>query len=217
MARNISSLSGVSSSSPNVGRDREREALHMGAHDIGSFRDRFRSLMPSRLALVMALMGFWILTGCGVTTGTGQPSAAGAATTAATKAPTSTSAKINDAPSNTCPVAQAPPDADTFRPDITLNEDGGAIHTAALHAGQRLEIRLDSQVQWALRIDDPNHSLTSAQSQGWHEVTSNSCVWRFTAQAAGNAQLIFTGTLPCPPLKTCPSADRSATYRLSIQ
>jgi hypothetical protein len=187
--------------------------LHMGAPDIGGFRDRFLSLIPSRLAVVMMLMASWILAGCGVTTGATQSSVGAPATSA----PTSTSSKINDAASNACPVAQAPPDAYTFGPEITLNEVGGAIQTAALHAGQRLEIHLDSQVQWALRMDDPNHILTSAQSQGWHEVASNSCVWRFTAQAVGDAQLIFTGTLPCPPLKTCPSSDRSMTYRLSIQ
>jgi hypothetical protein len=68
-----------------------------------------------------------------------------------------------------------------------------------------------------LRIDDANHILVSAQSQGWYDTKSSACVWRFTAQRAGDAQLIFSGALPCPPLKTCPSSDRSATYRVTIQ
>jgi hypothetical protein len=138
-------------------------------------------------------------------------------TTVAASAPTSTSSKINDATSDACPLAQAPQDANSFNPDMTLNEDGGPIHTASLHPGQRLEIRLDSQVQWGLRVDDPQHVLVSANAQGWHDARSNTCVWRFTAQAAGDAQLVFSGTLPCPPLKVCPSSDRSAIYRLSIQ
>ncbi|HEY1390558.1 MAG TPA: hypothetical protein VGF38_18625, partial [Ktedonobacterales bacterium] len=167
LARNISSLSGVSSSPDDVGRGRERDVLHMGAPEIGGFRDRFLSLTPSHLAVVMALAGAWILAGCSVTTGATQSSVGAPATSAPTNAPTSISSKINDAMSNTCPVAQAPQDADTFRPDITLNEDGGAIHTTALHPGQRLEIRLDSQIQWGLRVDDPQHILVGANSQGW--------------------------------------------------
>ncbi len=189
----------------------------MRAPNSGGFRTRFLSLGPSYIAVAVVLVGAWILTGCGVTTRASQSSVTDAATSAPTGVPTSSSAKINDATSNTCPVAQAPQNADSFRTDFVLNEDGGAIQTLTLRQGQRVEIRLDSQVQWALRIDDPNHILTSAQSQGWHEATTNSCVWRFTAQGAGAAQLVFSGTLPCPPLKTCPSSDRSTTYRLSIR
>jgi hypothetical protein len=155
----------------------------------------------------------WALSGCSTALGYHETSTASSVPAAATP----TSVKINNATSNLCPAAQPPQDAETFRADITLNEDGAPTHSVTLHPGQRLEIRIDSQVQWALQMNDPTHILVSAQSQGWHDTVSNSCIWRFTAQAAGNSQLIFTGTLPCPPLKTCPSSDRSVTYRLSIQ
>jgi hypothetical protein len=184
----------------------------MGLSDTGGFRPRRSPRLPGHIAVIMMFVSAWILPGCGVVTGTSQPSAAGVATIA----PTATGAKINGAMPNACPVAQAPDEASSFTPDIIVSEDGAPSHTLTLHPSQRLEIRLDSQIQWQLRIVDPQHILVSAISQGWHDTTSSTCVWRFTTQGAGDAQLVFSGTLPCPPLKFCPSSDRLSTYRLSI-
>jgi hypothetical protein len=168
---------------------------------------------PGRIAVVMIFVSVWMLAGCGMRTGADHPAAAGVSTVA----PTSTASKINATELNACQGAQGPEDAKSFTPDISVTEDGDVTHMLTLHQGQRLEIRLDAQVQWRLSVVDPNHTLVSAGSQGWHDTTSNTCIWRFTAQATGDAQLVFSGTLPCPPLKVCPSSDRSAIYRLSIQ
>ena len=213
LPRNICRFSDVSSSLRDISRTRERDVLRMALPDVSGFRLRHLPRISSRSAIVLAVLALWMLSGCGLATGTSHSTAAGAPTTA----PTTTGSKINGAISNVCPIAQAPDDASAFTPHVIVKEDSGSIHTLALRPNQRLEIRLDSQVQWALRLDDPQHILVSASSQGWYDTTSNACVWRFTAQTAGDAQLAFSGTLPCPPLKSCPSSDRSATYRLSTR
>jgi hypothetical protein len=188
----------------------------MGRTDIGGFRPRRLPCVPGHIAAFALLVSAAMLSGCGVTTAASQSSAASATNTASTSAPTPTGATIHDTTSNACPLAQAPEDATSFTPDIIVSGDAEAVHMLSLRRSQRLEIRLDPQLQWVLRVDDPNHTLVGARSQGWHDPKSNTCVWRFTAQAAGDAQLVFTGTLPCPPLKFCPSSDRSATYRLTV-
>jgi hypothetical protein len=189
----------------------------MGRRDISGFRLRRLPCVPGRIAAFALLVSVSMLAGCGVTTATSQSSAASATSIAATSAPTSTGATIQDTASNACPLAQAPEDATSFTPDIIVTGDGEPEHRLSLRRSQRLEIRLDPQLQWTLRVDDPIHTLVGARSQGWHDPKSNTCVWRFTAQAAGDAQLVFTGTLPCPPLKFCPDFDRSATYRLTVE
>jgi hypothetical protein len=194
----------------------ESEIARMGRPSISGFRPRRLPCVPGHIAAFALVVSVLTLSGCGVRTATSQSSAASATNPAATSAPTSTGATIHDTASNACPLAQAPEDATSFTPDIIVSGDGGPIHTVSLRRSQRLEIRLDPQIQWTLRVDDLNHTLVGARSQGWHDPKSNTCVWRFTAQAAGDAQLVFTGTQPCPPLKFCPSSDRSATYRLTV-
>jgi hypothetical protein len=166
------------------------------------------------LAVCAILALVWLLSGCSVATGTGG---AGLATSAPTSAPTTTGSQLHEVASNACPVAQAPQDAISFKADVIVNEGNGATQTLTLRQAQRLEIHLDSQVKWELRVEDPQRILLGATSQGWYDAASKTCVWRFIAQSTGDAQLVFSGTPPCPFLKTCPSSDRSATYRVTIQ
>jgi hypothetical protein len=187
--------------------------MRMSARIIGHVHHLHRPHIRRPALAFTALTLVCALSGCGTDLGYHETSTVSSVPPAATP----TSAKINHATSNFCPSAQPPQDAESFRADIVLNDSGTPTQIVTLDPSQRLEIRIDSQVQWALQINDPAHILVSAQSQGWYDTRSSTCDWRFTAQAAGDAQLIFTGTLPCPPLKTCPSSDRSVTYRLSIR
>jgi hypothetical protein len=211
--RNLSCHPSVLPSSSYVGYTRESDGARMRPPHIGGVRLAHVLSSSGCSAVFMMFVVVWILPGCGAASQSSQTSA----TSVATGAPTSADSKINGAVSNVCPITQAPEEVRSFSPDIIVTEGGDPTHALNLQQRQRLEIRLDSQVEWELHMDDPHHALVSAGPQGWYDAASRTCVWRFTAQGAGDAQLVFVGTLPCPPLKSCPSSDRSSTYRLSIR
>jgi hypothetical protein len=172
---------------------------------------------PGNVAVCMMLVAVWALSGCSTITGTSQSSLSGAATNAPTVAPTVTRAKINDAASSPCPVTQAPGDVTSFKPDITVTEDGGSNQALTVRRGQRLEIRLAAQVQWEMQVDDPNHTLLDAASEGWYDSVSHACVWRFVAANAGNARLSYIGSIVCPPLELCPAVEHAVSYQVTVQ
>jgi hypothetical protein len=92
-----------------------------------------------------------------------------------------------------------------------------AAQPIALAQGQRLEIRLAPSFTWELSVSDPGHILAGANPEGWYDAGLQACVWRFTAQGAGSAQLTFSGAAVCPYLKLCPSVEQTIAYGVTVR
>jgi hypothetical protein len=116
---------------------------------------------------------------------------------------------------NSCASQEAPANARSFKPDVIVSQNGpigGATHAINLAQGQRLEIRLVTVLRWTLSISDAAHVLASTSSEGWYDSVHGICVWRFTAVAAGHAQLSFTGVADCPPREVCPAVEQTLSF-----
>ncbi len=59
--------------------------------------------------------------------------------------------------------------------------------------GEPVELRLPHTMQWALRLDDPNHILEPQVPQGEPDEPSQQIVWRFATIKQGQATAMFTG------------------------
>ena len=118
-----------------------------------------------------------------------------------------------------CPVQRAPSDANSFHPDVTItsSQDLGAAQPVALTQGQRLEIHLESTVQWSLTTTGPAHVLDSMTPAGWYDASLNACVWRFTAVGAGTDHLAFRGPVLCPPNIRCTAVLEQVAFDVTVR
>jgi hypothetical protein len=192
---------------------------------------------PAGLALCLAALAVFVvlLAACGQTSVSSQASVNGPAdtpsapTTTASRAPTTPSPasaqpasgqKAGGSANNGCADAQAPADAATFKADVIVSQSAqgaGAAQPITLAQGQRLEIRLAPSYSWELSASDPGHTLAGANPEGWYDAGAQACIWRFTAQGAGSAQLTFSGAAVCPYLKLCPSVEQTIAYGVTVR
>jgi hypothetical protein len=182
-----------------------------------------------------------LLAACGQTSVSSQAPVNGPADTSS--APTATASRAPTSPSpasaqpasgqkaggsaiNGCAAAQAPAEAATFKANVIVSQSAqgtqgtqgtDAAQPIALAQGQRLEIRLAPSFTWELSVSDPGHILAGANPEGWYDASVQACIWRFTAQGAGSAQLTFAGAAVCPYLKLCPSVEQTITYGVTVR
>lgn len=186
--------------------------VHKGGQDIAQ-RERCCTRCPPIL-LLLALA--FLLAACGPVAASSQKTTS----TSPAVGSTPTSAKNSGQASTDCPLLQAPADVGTFKPDVIVSQnsrDGGTIQPVSLTQGQRLEIRLQPGFAWRLTLSDPSHVLIAPGSGGWYDASARACIWRFTAASQGTAQLNYQGAMVCPPLKSCPSVEQSASYAVTIR
>jgi hypothetical protein len=159
-----------------------------------------------------------LFSACGPVTAGGQGSAASAAIATMTRTP---AVKVGSAALNGCPVSQPSADAAAFVPDVTVSGAGGEAEgpgqPVTLARGQRLEIRLSPGVRWNLAVTDPSHVLALVNPEGWYSPQLKACVWRFTAVAAGSAQLAFDGSFVCLPHSQCVTTEIAQAYDVTVR
>ena len=175
-------------------------------------------LLTIRRGWLALALGFGILlAGCGQVTHAGSTSLT--ATPSATQSATKSPSARNSATANGCPSKQLPVDGGIFRPDVTItsSQDLGAAQSFALTQGQRLEIHLESTVQWSLTTTDPAHVLDSMTPAGWYDASLNACVWRFTAIGAGTDHLAFRGPVLCPPNIRCTAVLEQVAFDVTVR
>ena len=103
---------------------------------------------------------------------------------------------------NGCP-AQQPPASAANPPDVVATAGVACGATASLCACQVLEVRLAANLRWSLTVQDPAGALAPAAPNGWFDAALQSCVWRFTGQATGAANLAYNGRAICKPGAIC--------------
>jgi hypothetical protein len=88
--------------------------------------------------------------------------------------------------------------------------------TINAHQGDVIEIQLPFGQLW----NGPTASQGVLQLQtpaGYASGTSNSCVWRFTAQGAGVTQLNFYGRAMCKKGEMCPQYVVSVPFTINVK
>lgn len=169
---------------------------------------------PSVFLLLLALTALVSLTGCGQLTRSGTSGA----TTATTAALPSATAPPHASDIKGCPGGQAPGDAATFVPDVTVSQEASPAQPVALTHGQRLEIRLAPGAQWRLANAGFGSILTATSAEGWYNPAVNACIWRFTAASAGSVRLTFDGLVLCQPANLhCVATTDSATFTVDVR
>ncbi len=188
----------------------------MAIHNDERHITRYARRSDGRLLILLLLALVFLLSACGQ-----APVQSNAAGNTTTPVPSPTPPKkIGEQAATDCPVSQAPADAGAFKPDVIVSQNAqnaGTAQPITLTQGQRLEIRLQPGYNWELTVTDLNHILTLVAPGGWYDADAHACIWRFTAESTGNAQLNYQGTLICPPLELCPSVEQSAIYAVTIR
>ncbi|HKV84242.1 MAG TPA: hypothetical protein VJN88_06775 [Ktedonobacterales bacterium] len=168
-------------------------------------------------ALLGGVLILSLLTACGASTAGTLGADRGGATTRSSGGTTSVATATTSTggtgalPSNTvtttlngCPVKQAPADAATPTGAVVVNGVSAMEQQVTASQGQAVVVQLKPEMRWVLNIQDPNHTLTPAQPNGWYDAGLNVCVWRFSVVARGNATLYFGGTVVCQAGSVCP-------------
>lgn len=144
-----------------------------------------RALAPWGLTLVLVLA----LSACGrtISPGGGAPGQ-----------PTATaSTTLTGCPAATQTVAWPAP------PDVVLTTPFPSSPTT-LRAGQALEVALPFGHLWHFEDGTEQPALALDVPAGYGDSGAQRCVWRFTAQRAGQVDLTFTMQALCPPKVACP-------------
>ncbi|HEX9068540.1 MAG TPA: hypothetical protein VF807_07200, partial [Ktedonobacterales bacterium] len=142
--------------------------IQQAAHSTGAGGS---ARLPRHCATLVALMCAGLFAGCAPTAVASRPAAS---QTAPSAAPTATrTAKSGEATANGCLGGQAPANAASFAPDVTVVEDSQEQRSLTLRQGQRLEIRLDAQMQWVLSGSGAQNALTSSGPGGWYDPASH--------------------------------------------
>ncbi|HXL36627.1 MAG TPA: hypothetical protein VN954_05435 [Ktedonobacteraceae bacterium] len=87
--------------------------------------------------------------------------------------------------------------------------------TVVAHHGDVIEIQLPFGQVW----NGPTTSQGVLQLQtpyGYASQTTNSCIWRFTAQGAGSTQLNFYGKAICKKGQMCPQYVVSVPFSIHV-
>jgi hypothetical protein len=165
---------------------------------------RMMSSRRAGWAVAVVLLGSLGLAACGATsTSTATSPAGGSTTTSATPTP---------APATGCPLptqaVQRPPADVVVRP-LTAEQPVDA------KVGQTIEVQLPFGHKWALF--PLATTIVSLQSPaGYGDASVQSCIWRFTATAAGNGQLVYLVSPICQTGVECPNYMARFTIDLHI-
>jgi Putative zinc-finger len=124
---------------------------------------------------------------------------------------------------NGCLTQQAPPNMPST--DVVATEQGVAgeptstdfTHQVNLTNGQVLQVRLKANVNWHMTITDPDGVLTLQTIPGAYSKEHASCIWRFTTNKPGTAQLTFTGGMVCPPNSMCPDIAMLTRFAVTVK
>jgi len=162
--------------------------------------DRRKSLW---LIISLATALAFILTACGTNSGSSSTS------TGTTPVPISTSTPNSyGCPSNAVVGTTSTP------ANIVLKMPNSNT-TVVAHHGDVIEIQLPFGQVW----NGPTTSQGVLQLQtpyGYASQTTNSCIWRFTAQGAGSTQLNFYGKAICKKGQMCPQYVVSVPFSIHV-
>jgi len=162
--------------------------------------DRRKSLW---LIISLATALAFILTACGTNSGSSSTS------TGTTPVPISTSTPN----SYGCP-SNAVVGTTSIPANIVLKMPNSNT-TVVAHHGDVIEIQLPFGQVW----NGPTTSQGVLQLQtpyGYASQTTNSCIWRFTAQGAGSTQLNFYGKAICKKGQMCPQYVVSVPFSIHV-
>ncbi len=120
----------------------------------------------------------------------------------------------NDPQKTGCPSTSAnvhwPKPATTT---IHLNDEHSVINA---HTGDIIQIALPAgRYRWML-TSGAGASLQGDSPAGYYDSGTNTCVWRFTAQSAGNAVVRFQGPILCQPNRACSPLILEADFAIKI-
>ena len=172
-----------------------------------------------RLGAVLGTTMLLMFAACGSTAPGSAPLSPGGSHTVPIGTPQRTPQVPGSSALNGCPVQSAPASASTKPVDVILTDTNGAIaaQPTSVNVGQTLEVRLAASVRWALSLQDPQHVVTSAESEGWYDAAQQLCIWRFTAATPGSAALVYAGGLVCAPGSQCPTIAKAEEFDITVQ
>jgi hypothetical protein len=146
---------------------------------------------------VIMLLTLLLAAGCGVTTGSAgttgpstTPTAAGVSTGPGTPTVAGIGSTTTGCPSPTQVVTWPSP------PTVIITSTQ-ASKGASLRVGQTLEIALAFGHRWSFEPIGNEGVLVLNTPAGYGDMSLKSCVWRFTAEQAGQGTLTFTDAPIC--------------------
>ena len=164
----------------------------------------------------LALLLLGLLTACGAVSSPSSGSTGANGTGTTNTSPTATSAGSSSSTQNGCPTQQTPAAASSAA-DVTVKQAGTANgKPVALKKGQTLEILLPATYHWRLGTSNLGGILTDVAPEGWYDVATQSCAWRFTSANTGTVPLDFGATPVCDPGKMCPALAFDVSYSVTV-
>ena len=176
------------------------------------------SLLLATLPKILLLMVLFLVAACGLTTGTtgnasGGPPAgqsAGQSSSTPTKAATTSAPAATSTPkvsgiastSTGCPLPTQV--VQWSSPPTVVVMSTQATKGASLQIGQTLELALGFGHRWSLGPATWEPTLALDAPAGYGDASLKSCIWRFTAQKAGQMTLTFTSAPVCQAHMKCP-------------
>jgi len=88
--------------------------------------------------------------------------------------------------------------------------------TVTAHVADIIEVDLPFGQMWQGPATVPSN-LTLQQPAGYAQSASKVCVWQFTAQNAGTAQLIFAGRAICKKGQACPQYVMQVPFTIDVK
>ena len=172
------------------------------------------SLLLATLPKILLLMVLFLVAACGLTTGTtgnisGGPPAGQSSSTpteaATTSAPAATSTSTVSGIASTSTGCPLPTQVVQWSsPPTVVVMSTQATKGASLQIGQTLELALVFGHRWSLGPATWEPTLALDAPSGYGDASLASCIWRFTAQKAGQITLTFTSAPVCQAHITCP-------------
>ena len=172
------------------------------------------SLLLATLPKILLLMVLFLVAACGLTTGTtgnvgGGPPAGQSSSTpteaATTSAPAATSTSTVSGIASTSTGCPLPTQVVQWSsPPTVVVMSTQATKEASLQIGQTLELALGFGHRWSLGPATWEPTLALDAPSGYGDASLASCIWRFTAQKAGQITLTFTSAPVCQAHITCP-------------
>jgi FlaG/FlaF family flagellin (archaellin) len=156
------------------------------------------------VSLVIALA--FILTACGTITVPGSGSTGSSPSPTATTGSTGSTAE--GCPSNA--VVTSKPTA-----NVTVNIKN-MNSTVTAHVADIVEVDLPFGQMWSGPTSSQN-IMTLQQPAGFAWSTGKVCVWRFTAQNTGTAQLTFSGRPICKKGEACPQYIMQVPFTIVVK
>jgi len=160
-----------------------------------------------------------MLVGCGKTVTSGN---GGAVVPTATPGggvvkpvPSLTPLPVGTVQATGCPL---PTKTVTWPPPPPLHLSPQKSHAASLRVGQTLEVDLPFGHRWALALPQvPSGSLSLDAPAGYGDAAQHSCVWHYTAKAAGQVTLTYSLSPLCQKGQHCSGAITLLDLAITVQ